>query len=130
MVDSSENYCKGAMTEKLSDKLNLLPSALSGFTFIGSGLEREALPTVAESANPLTESAFPLAQAKAGDRLCVVGFKGDTNTMQHLSQLGIHPGAAVRIISRSLSGSVIMTLAGKRLGLGRQMAQQVMVCEG
>jgi Fe2+ transport system protein FeoA len=85
---------------------------------------------VAEDTNPFEQSTFPLAQAKAGDRLCIVGFRGDTDTLQHLNHLGFYPGAAVQVISRSLSGSVIVIVAGKRLGLGRQMVQQVLVCEG
>ena len=41
--------------------------------------------------------------------------------MPHLNHLGLYPSAAVQVVSQSLSGSVVVTVAGKRLGLGRQM---------
>lgn len=115
------------MTKKPQSESSALPSHLKGFTFFGGSLEREALPTADEDTNPFENTAFPLTQAQASDRLCIVGLKGDADTAQHLRHLGFYPGAAVQVISSSLSGSLIVTIAGKRLGLGRQMAQQVMV---
>lgn len=118
------------MTRQFQAETTSPPSLLKSFTFLGGELEREALPTVEEKENVLEESIFSLAQAKAGDRLCIVGFKGDACTMQHLNHLGFYPGTTVRVISRSISGSVIVAVAGRRLGLGRHMAQQVLVCQG
>jgi Fe2+ transport system protein FeoA len=118
------------MTKQPRSDICSLSLSLESFTFLGGRMEREALPGMEEDVNPLEGSAFPLAQAQVGDHLCIAGFKGDAHTMQHLNHLGFYPGAAVQVISRSLSGSVIVTMAGKRLGLGRQTAQQVIVCKG
>lgn len=118
------------MTKKTRTETTSASSPLEDFIFFGGRLEREAFPMVEENTNPFEQSVFPLAQAKMGNRLCIVGFRGDAYTLQHLNHLGFHPGAAVLVVNRSLSGSVIVRVAGKRLGLGRQMAQQVMVCRG
>jgi Fe2+ transport system protein FeoA len=117
------------MTKKSWADTNSLCFPLESFTFIGGGLEREALPIVEKSINSVEESTFLLIQAKVGDLLHIVGYKGNAVTGRHLSRLGIYPGAVVQVISRSVSGSVIIIVADRQLGLGRQMAQQIMVYE-
>ncbi|HEY9907594.1 MAG TPA: ferrous iron transport protein A [Thermosynechococcaceae cyanobacterium] len=106
-----------------------VPFSWEGFTFLGGNLERGVSLTAEEHVTPSEDFAFSLAQAKADHLFYVVGFKGNADTMQHLKHLGFYPGAAVQVISRSLSRSVVVTVSSKRLGLGQQLAQQVVVCE-
>jgi ferrous iron transport protein A len=104
-----------------------------GFTFFGGNLEREALPIYSGDKgrqgipNEPEPSIIPLARAKVGDRLCVVNLNADHHTAQRLHHMGFCPGTEVRVISRSLSGSVVVMIGDTRLGLGARMSQQVMV---
>ncbi|NJO40239.1 MAG: ferrous iron transport protein A [Cyanobacteria bacterium CRU_2_1] len=70
---------------------------------------------------------MPLAKARAGDRLCIVSLRGNHHTIEHFHKMGFCPGTEVQVISRSLSGSVVVTIGDTRLGLGARMSQQVMV---
>jgi Fe2+ transport system protein FeoA len=115
------------MTDPLPVETNCLNFSLEGFTFFSSGLEREALPSLED--NRREESIFSLTHANAGDRFCIVGFRGNTDVIEHLHYLGLHPGTVLQVVSRSISGSVIISVSGRRLGLGRQMTQRVMVSQ-
>jgi Fe2+ transport system protein FeoA len=84
----------------------------------------KAQAVVADQANAGT---FPLALAAIGETLEVVGFSGGQKFSQRLVSMGVYPGAIVKIVSRTDSGSVVLAIHDSRLGLGAGMAHKVRV---
>ena len=72
---------------------------------------------------------FPLSCAKAGDRVTVVAFR-TLQCIEPLVKIGLTPGIKMRILSNTDSGSVIVELADKSVGLGADTAYNVMVKAG
>ena len=91
------------------------------FTFVG-GID-------AEREDPFSpvqiEESTLLAKTKAGDRVWIVGFQG--YDISHLLDLGLVSGAELQVISCLSSGSVIVDLQGRHLGLGANTACQILV---
>ena len=71
------------------------------------------------------KTTLPLAKTKAGDRVWIVGFK-DGN-VSRLLDFGLVCGAELQVISCLSSGSVIVDLQGRHLGLGANTACQILV---
>lgn len=106
-----------------------------GFTFFGETQETAVVrskhfsvsaPGSTEVLTRNAESAFPLATAKVGDRLWIVGHQGKGGTSKLLA-MGLVPGTAVEVISSTGTGSVIVAFGDNRIGLGAGMAEKVLV---
>ena len=69
---------------------------------------------------------LPLAFTNAGDYVEVVRGGGNDEAKQHLSDLGVVPGAYVTVIS-SHGGDIIVNVKESRLAITREMAQKIQV---
>lgn len=75
------------------------------------------------------KDSFPLAAAKPGDRLRLDDATGSLG-VACCERLGLTPGAAIRVVSKRASGSVIFALDerdGRQIGVGAALAQQIWV---
>lgn len=75
----------------------------------------------------MTNQAMPLAMARAGEVVTVVGIRGGWGLQRRLADMGLTPGVRIRLINSQMAGPVLIELRGSRLGLGRGVAQKVMV---
>lgn len=72
----------------------------------------------------------PLLQLKPGHQARITGFSGGRTLAAKLRQLGIAPGACVRVVRVApLKGPVLIEIDGRAIALGRQIASQVIVAE-
>ena len=77
----------------------------------------------------LNKPAFPLTMAPAGKTLQIAGVDCGTGLKMKMADLGIVPGAELRLPANSVRGPVIVIVKGSRLALGRGIAQRIMVEE-
>lgn len=99
-------------------------------TFIGGTADIQDFPPEAVMPSATTASSggrLPLAMASVGDRVWIVQIKGGHRMVRRLTDVGIVQGREVTVISRAVSGSVIVALQGCRIGLGAGMAHRVVV---
>lgn len=83
---------------------------------------------VADSSTALEALMFPLAATKAGDRVRILTLNcGESNS--RLVAMGLTRGEVLEVVSRTGTGSVIVALQDRRLGLGMEMAQQIRVVD-
>lgn len=75
----------------------------------------------------MINQAMPLAIAKVGEVVTVVGIRGGWGFQRRLADMGLTPGVKIRVINSQAMGPVLIELRGTRLGLGRGVAQKVMV---
>lgn len=71
--------------------------------------------------------AMPLAMAKEGEIVEVVGMRGGLGLERKLANMGLTPGVKIRVIHSQVAGPVLIELRGGRVGLGRGVAQKVLV---
>ena len=105
-----------------------------GFTYIGGTPE-----TLGEERNQdkveqpvaqnqlMGEQLFPLSTTQIGDRVLITQILSGQNLEHRLSQMGLTLGSEVQVISKTKSGSVVICIQDKQIGLGAGMANQVMV---
>ncbi|MGF1518482.1 MAG: ferrous iron transport protein A [Nodosilinea sp.] len=72
---------------------------------------------------------YAFSPGSGAGSLQVVSLSGQPVEIQHLHHLGFCPGTEFQVISRRLSGSVVVLLGESRLGLGARMAKQVIVAK-
>ena len=103
------------------------------FTFVGGtsqkrGEDRSQAKFVTESiSNNLTNKpAFPLSTTQVGDLVIIQQIQSEENMIHCLNNMGLTLGAEVLVTSKTTSGSIIVSLQGKQIGLGAEMANQVM----
>jgi ferrous iron transport protein A len=72
---------------------------------------------------------MPLSMAGTRGAVRVVGLRGGGGLDRKLADMGLTPGAEVRLISCQGAGPVLIDLKGSRLALGRGMAMKIMVEE-
>ena len=80
-------------------------------------------------AGPHSVEAFPLAEARAGDRLWLDEAVGSLG-LGCCDRLGLQPGATLRVFSVRPSGSVIFGVEGhnkQQIGVGAALARQIWV---
>ena len=103
---------------------------LGAITFIGGNADLEDASISQQDPthfSPSNGSHFPLAMASVSDRVRVVRFRGSHQMARQLTDVGLVLGGEVIVISRTESGSVIVALAGCRIGLGAGIAHRVLV---
>ena len=103
------------------------------FTFIGGSAEQlkdhdQGLGQPFQAIENETQSGFSLDRAQPGDRIMIAGFKTHT-ILQRFQKLGLTVGDQLQVISRTASGSTIVNYQGDRIGLGANMARQILVSQ-
>ncbi|MBW4471478.1 MAG: ferrous iron transport protein A [Stenomitos rutilans HA7619-LM2] len=97
-----------------------------GFTFVSqkhhSQDSAEPSPSLQNNGDPVQMRC--LSQTLAGDRVRIIALHQDAN---NLITRGLTSGVTVQIVSRTASGSVVVLLHGKSLGIGSAMAQSIIV---
>ncbi len=70
---------------------------------------------------------FPLSAAPCGRCVRLVAIEGGRTLRKRLAELGLNPGAEVRVVHRH-GGPLILAVKGDaRMALGRGMAHQILV---
>jgi len=70
---------------------------------------------------------MPLSRAEAGRDVVVMDVLAGRGLRQRLMDMGLVPGAVVRVMSNSSAGPLIVAVKETRLTLGRGMAHKIMV---
>jgi ferrous iron transport protein A len=73
------------------------------------------------------KQVFPLSNTQVGDRVVIAQILSGKGMIYRLSQMGLTLGSEVRVISKTMSGSVIVCIQDEQIGLGAGMANKVMV---
>ncbi|NJO19593.1 MAG: ferrous iron transport protein A, partial [Spirulinaceae cyanobacterium RM2_2_10] len=82
--------------------------------------------SVRQPSRPLAAGSRTLAEAEVGDRLCVVALNcGESNRRLH--GMGLTVGCELQVVSRTVSGSVIVGLGDRQLGLAAEIASRIQV---
>ncbi|OKH24296.1 FeoA family protein [Chroogloeocystis siderophila] len=95
-----------------------------GFTFFGGTDTYQEQSSIAPHAN---QTSFPLTMANVGDRVWIVELMGEGGFARRLMDMGLTLGCELQIVSRTSSGSVVVGIQDNRIGLGAEMARQVIV---
>lgn len=96
------------------------------FTFVGETPTK--LNTWGNNQGELgIQQVFPLSTTKVGDRLVVTGIQSERSMVYRLNNMGLTVGCEVQVISKTTSGSVIICIQNKEIGLGVAMADRVIV---
>ena len=72
---------------------------------------------------------MPLAMASSDKLLTVIGINAGWGLQRRLTDMGLTPGVQIRVMNGQCAGSVLIDLRGSRLGLGRGVAQKILVKE-
>lgn len=76
------------------------------------------------------KEGLTLAQARAGVSLYLLAIKGAGRELRaRLVSMGLVPGVILKIMRKGRHGQCIVAVKGVRLGLGRGMAQKILVHE-
>jgi ferrous iron transport protein A len=87
--------------------------------------DAEIIPELFQSELTI-EQVFPLSTAKVGYRLWVIGFRGKGG-IGRLLGMGLTPGIELQVVNCTPGGSVMVNVAGNRIGLGVGMADKILV---
>jgi len=67
--------------------------------------------------------------ASPGRLLTVIGINAGRGLQRRLTDMGLTPGVQIRVMNGQCAGPVLIDLRGSRLGLGRGVAQKILVKE-
>ncbi len=95
------------------------------FTYFGGTVSKQG--SKRSQANFVSERVFPLSTTQVGDRVVIQQIQSGDNMLNSLRKIGLTLGSEVQVISKTKSGSIIMCIKDKQIGLGTGMANQVMV---
>ena len=70
---------------------------------------------------------IPLAMISQGEEVTVVDIRAGRGITKRLADMGLTPGATLRVITSHVPGPILVDLRGSRLVLGHGIAQKVMV---
>jgi ferrous iron transport protein A len=73
------------------------------------------------------KQVFPLSSTQVGDRVVISQILSGKNMLNRLNDMGLALGSEVAVISKMTSGSIIICIQDRQIGLGAGMANQVMV---
>lgn len=77
----------------------------------------------------MVKGCMPLAFARQGQTVVVVGCAGGHGARMRLADLGIVPGASLRVIGGCWGGPAIVEVRGCRLGVGHGLMHRILVKE-
>lgn len=75
----------------------------------------------------MTNHAMPLAMAQPGETVTVIGVRAGWRLQRRLADMGLTPGVQIRVINSQMAGPLLIDLRGSRVGLGRGVAQKILV---
>jgi DtxR family Mn-dependent transcriptional regulator len=69
---------------------------------------------------------IPLDEVQSGAAATVVSvFERDRRLLEYLNNIGIRPGASIRILARNYDETLTLDIAGKAIPLGRSAAAKI-----
>ena len=68
-----------------------------------------------------------LAQIETGSKVLVENLSAGQRFRHRMAELGIFPGALIRVLKREGRGPLLIQIGGSRLMLGRRMAEKITV---
>ncbi|MCD6510376.1 MAG: ferrous iron transport protein A [Thermoprotei archaeon] len=71
-------------------------------------------------------TVIPLLMLNPGEEGEVIQIDGGWGIVRRLAELGIYPGAIVRMMNKSW-GPVVILVSGVRIAIGRGMARRILV---
>lgn len=74
-----------------------------------------------------TPTVMPLMMATKGQQVTLVEIRGGAGITHRLAEMGLIPGARLRVISRGAPGPCIVGVKDSRLMIGRGMMDRVYV---
>jgi len=77
----------------------------------------------------MASGGVPLVMASPGKLLTVIGINAGWGLQRRLTDMGLTPGVQIRVMNGQYAGPVLIDLRGSRLGLGRGVAQKILVKE-
>jgi Fe2+ transport system protein FeoA len=77
----------------------------------------------------MANGGMPLAMAGPGKLLTVTGINAGWGLQRRLADMGLTPGVQIKVMNGRCGGPVLIDLRGSRLGLGRGVAQRILVKE-
>jgi len=78
----------------------------------------------------MINQGMPLAMARPGEVVTVIGVRAGWGLQRRLADMGLTPGVQIRVINSQMPGPVLIELRGSRVALGRGIAQKIIVKEG
>jgi Fe2+ transport system protein FeoA len=77
----------------------------------------------------VVNGSIPLAMASSGKLLTVTGINAGWGLQRRLADMGLTPGVQIQVMNGKCAGPVLIDLRGSRVGLGRGVAQKILVKE-
>jgi len=75
----------------------------------------------------MANQAIPLAMARPGELVTVIGVRAGWGLQRRLADMGLTPGIQIRVINSQMPGPVLIDLRGSRVALGHGVAQKILV---
>lgn len=70
---------------------------------------------------------FALWRAKAGDSVRVRRFRGGAGMTARLAEMGVLPGAVLKVVRAEHQGPVVVEIRGGKVIIGHGMAERIIV---
>ncbi len=68
---------------------------------------------------------MPIAYVNQGEEVKILDIAGGQGVYKRLMEMGIYPGASVKIISNTGGGPIIIGVKDTKIALGRGMAMKI-----
>ena len=95
------------------------------FIFIGTSSAKSSADPL-EQLHRITNSNL-LSRASTGNSLMITQIFTIKSVTRQLQNLQLKPGKKVQLVSRTSNGSVVVSLDGKLIGIGANIAQKIIV---
>ncbi|CCG09070.1 FeoA family protein [Pararhodospirillum photometricum] len=76
---------------------------------------------------PVTVRALPLGEAREGDVVRVITFRGGGRAVEELLAAGLTPGRVCSVAGMGPGGAVLVDFEGRRLAIGGNVARDIWV---
>lgn len=95
------------------------------FVFVGSN-SVDSSSNIAQQLHLNPNSSF-LDKTQIGSSIAIEEIRASKNVIRQLSDLGLKSGKIVEVISKTGKGSVILGFKDSSIGIGTEIAQQIVV---
>ena len=68
---------------------------------------------------------MPIAFANEGEKLKIIEIQGGGNFSKRIAEMGIYPGALIRVVVNQGKGPIIIVSNDTKVALGRGMAMKI-----